>query len=238
MKRLLVLPFFLLAACSSTPDVVPADEAAPTDAAGIQEQAGEAAAEGDAAMAADGGEGMMAEAPTPVPDEPTVVDESAPEGALAVNYEASSVTFVGKSSIVDHPGTFKKFRAVMLQEEEGNWLKTQFRFDIDLRQIATDSEMLDAHLQKEDFFDTAKYPVATFTSDGGVWPRDDGGFDIDGVLTVKGVTKPVTVPFMVEDNTVRLHLDFPRKDFGVGNDSYGDKLLDDVMPVDGVIVLE
>lgn len=237
MKRaLLVLPLFFLAACGGTPDVVPVDEGTPEAPAVVDERpvltndamppSSEAA---DAVVAT--------EEPAPPAHQPTVVDEPAPDDAMPVDYAKSSIMFVGKSSIVDHPGRFNKFRVVM-QQEEGDWLKTKFRFDIDLQNIVTDSEMLDGHLQKEDFFDTANFPVATFESDGGVWPRDDGGFEIDGPLTVKGVTKTVTVSFVAEDKTLRFHLEFPRKEFGVGNDSYGDKLLDEIMPVDGTIVLQ
>lgn len=246
MKRfLLLVPALLLAACGGTPDVAPANDTAAPDSA-MEAQPADDAMMGDDAMptddsmAADGGDGMMADDSAPAmmqEEEPTVVDEPAPADALPINYDASFIAFYGMSSIQNHEGEFKKFRAI-LQQEGDDWLTTKFRFDIDLRHISTDDEQLTAHLQKEDFFDTANYPVATFVSKSGVWPRDDGGFEIDGDLTIKGQTKALTATIYRNDNVLKMHLDVPRKEFGIGNDSYGDKVLDDYTPVDGEIVLE
>jgi hypothetical protein len=48
------------------------------------------------------------------------------------------------------------------------------------------------HIQGEDFLDTAKYPTATFKSTKVVF-EGDKPVSIEGNLTLKGVTKPVTL---------------------------------------------
>ena len=48
------------------------------------------------------------------------------------------------------------------------------------------------HLRGEDFFDTAKYPTATFKSTKVVFEGDKPSA-IEGDLTIKGITKPVTL---------------------------------------------
>jgi len=60
----------------------------------------------------------------------------------------------------------------------------------DVASIDTKDEGRDAHLRSEDFFDAEKYPVIAFTS---TRVREEGGqFYVDGDLTIKDVTKPVT----------------------------------------------
>ena len=63
---------------------------------------------------------------------------------------------------------------------------------IDTTSVDTISPKLNEHLQKPDFFDSAKYPTITFQSTKVVFDGDRP-VSIDGNLTVKGVTKPVTL---------------------------------------------
>ena len=61
-----------------------------------------------------------------------------------------------------------------------------------LAKLDTHVKDLDEHLMKADFFDAAKYPVATFKSTH-VEPLGDQHFKVTGELTVHGVTKPVVL---------------------------------------------
>lgn len=62
---------------------------------------------------------------------------------------------------------------------------------IDTKSVDTGS-ILDEHIQGEDFLDTAKYPTATFKSTRVVFEGDQPA-KVEGNLTLKGVTKPVTL---------------------------------------------
>ena len=64
--------------------------------------------------------------------------------------------------------------------------------NIDMKSVNTGFEVFDGHIQGEDFFDTAKYPTATFKSTKVVFEGDKPK-SIEGNLTLKGVTKPVTL---------------------------------------------
>jgi len=57
-------------------------------------------------------------------------------------------------------------------------------------------EKRDAHLRSEDFFDVERYPEITFRSRG-VRPAGDG-WKLDGDLTIKDVTRPVTLDLEFE----------------------------------------
>lgn len=63
---------------------------------------------------------------------------------------------------------------------------------IDTKSIDTGSKLFDQHIQGEDFLDTAKYPTATFKSTKVIFEGDKPA-KVEGNLTLKGVTKPVTL---------------------------------------------
>src|SRR3546814_353947 len=63
---------------------------------------------------------------------------------------------------------------------------------IDMTSIDTGFEMFDGHIQGADFLDTAKFPTATFKSTKVIF-EGDKPVSIEGNLTIKGITKPVTL---------------------------------------------
>ncbi len=63
---------------------------------------------------------------------------------------------------------------------------------IDMKSVDTGSAMLNEHIQGEDFFDTGKYPTANFKSTS-VKFEGDKPVAVEGNLTIKGISKPVTL---------------------------------------------
>jgi polyisoprenoid-binding protein YceI len=63
---------------------------------------------------------------------------------------------------------------------------------IDMKSVDTGYATFNEHIQAEDFLDTARYPTATFKSTR-VTFEGDRPVSIDGNLTIKGITKPVTL---------------------------------------------
>ena len=63
---------------------------------------------------------------------------------------------------------------------------------IDMKSVNTGFAEFNDHLRSEDFFDTAKHPTAGFKSTRVVFDGDQPKA-IEGVLTIKGVSKPVTL---------------------------------------------
>ena len=63
---------------------------------------------------------------------------------------------------------------------------------IDMKSVNTGFDDFNGHIQGEDFLDTAKFPTATFKSTKVVFEGDKPKA-IEGNLTIKGVTKPVTL---------------------------------------------
>ena len=63
---------------------------------------------------------------------------------------------------------------------------------IDATSVNTGYALFNQHIQGEDYFDTAKYPAISFKSTK-VKFDGDKPVAVDGNLTIKGVTKPVTL---------------------------------------------
>jgi polyisoprenoid-binding protein YceI len=76
---------------------------------------------------------------------------------------------------------------------------------IDMKTIDFGIDALNAHAQTPDLFDTAKYPTATYT--GKLAKFQNGApTEVDGTLTMHGVTKPVTLKinsFMCKDHPMK-----------------------------------
>ena len=63
---------------------------------------------------------------------------------------------------------------------------------IDTTSVNTGLALFNGHIQGADYFDTAKYPTITFKSSK-VKFEGDKPVAVEGDLTIKGVTKPVTL---------------------------------------------
>lgn len=72
---------------------------------------------------------------------------------------------------------------------------------IDMKSVDTGFATFNQHIQGADFLDTAKYPAATFKSTR-VTFKDGTPTAIDGNLTIKGITRPVTLQVNRFVNTV------------------------------------
>ncbi|WP_243472205.1 YceI family protein [Winogradskyella sp. MH6] len=148
------------------------------------------------------------------------------EGKIAINLEKSVVKWKGSMlfSFGNHFGTVD-FKAGSL-EFENNEIKDG-SFVVDMTTIVnTDgdySEDLVNHLKNDDFFDVEKFPESKleFTSFEKV---NDNRLKIDANLTIKNVTKPVTL-FNVEyyPNEQKLSTKFKidRTEFGITYSSKG-----------------
>jgi polyisoprenoid-binding protein YceI len=72
--------------------------------------------------------------------------------------------------------------------------KSTAQLTIQAKSIQTRNQQRDDHLRSNDFLDMDNHPAITFTSTG-VEQVDDSNFKVTGDLTIRGVSKPVTVDF-------------------------------------------
>src|SRR5262245_20958340 len=119
---------------------------------------------------------------------PTGLDAPSP-GQWNVDPAHSSVGFVARHLMISKVrGSFRSFSGSITVGDDP--LASSVSATVDLESVSTGDDGRDAHLRGTDFFDVAAHPTMTFISTGVRAGRD--GYLLDGDLTIKGVTQPVT----------------------------------------------
>jgi polyisoprenoid-binding protein YceI len=138
-------------------------------------------------------------------------------------------------------GSFDAFDG-SLSYDEKNPEKSSVEVSIDAASINTRNGMRDKHLKSPDFFDVEKNPKLIFKSEKISKSADGKALEISGDLTMRGVTKPVTLHTVItgkmDDNFGNSRIGFEasttvnRLDFGIawnksnktGTSMLGDKV--------------
>lgn len=115
---------------------------------------------------------------------------SIPAGTWQVDPAHSAVTFTARHMMVAKVrGKFKDFSADIVIAE--NPQESTVNATVQMASIDTGDSGRDDHLRTNDFFDIENHPTMTFRSTGLEGSGDD--YDLHGDLTIRGVTKPVTL---------------------------------------------
>lgn len=113
-------------------------------------------------------------------------------GTWVIDPSHSEVSFSVRHLLISKvKGKFEKFDATFVTGE--NPLDSSVTASAEVASVNTNDENRDGHLRTNDFFDAPSHPQLTFVSTGVRQSGDD--FLVDGDLTIKGVTKPVTFNF-------------------------------------------
>ena len=117
-----------------------------------------------------------------------------PTGTYAIDPTHSRIGFVARHAMVTKVrGSFNEFDGSGYFDTE-NPTSSHLQLTIKAASIDTRNADRDAHLRSNDFFDMETYPEITFASTA-VEQIDAENYRVTGDLTIKGVTKPVTVDF-------------------------------------------
>ncbi len=103
----------------------------------------------------------------------------------------SSVGFVVKHIVSKVKGQFNEFTGSFRYDPKAPE-KSSVEAVLQAHSINTNMAKRDDHLRSPDFFDTAKYPTATFKSTSAK-SAGDHRLEVPGVLTLHGVSKPVVL---------------------------------------------
>lgn len=131
---------------------------------------------------------------------PTAV--AIPAGTWTVDPIHSTIGFEVKHfGISTFRGRFTGYEGTI---ETGDGTLERVEGTVRVDSVDVRDDQLAGHLQSEDFFDAANHPSIAFASTG--VRQVDGSFELDGDLTIRGVTRPVTLEVEVD---------------GAGEDPYG-----------------
>jgi polyisoprenoid-binding protein YceI len=93
-------------------------------------------------------------------------------------------------------GRFNKFEG-SLEGPDGDYTKARGEVKVEVASIESRAEQRDNHLRSADFFDAERFPYITFKVTG-IEPVDVERFRVKGDLTIKDVTRPITLDATVE----------------------------------------
>ena len=88
-------------------------------------------------------------------------------------------------------GQFKSFE-VQVENPSDDLTQAQVEVKIEVDSIDTKNEQRDQHLKSSDFFDAPNNPTIVFKSTA-ISKEDDENYNITGDLTIKGITKSITL---------------------------------------------
>lgn len=88
-------------------------------------------------------------------------------------------------------GAFNKIDGHVTTEGE-DFSKGDFYFEADIASVNTGNEDRDNHLRSDDFFNVEEYPKLTFRGNE-ISNVNGNTFDLTGEMTIRNVTKPVTI---------------------------------------------
>ena len=146
--------------------------------------------------------------------------------ASAADYSVQPGSTLGFSGIFQGAtfnGEFKHFDA-MIAYDAAKLTASKFDVSVDISSVATGDNDRDNALPGEEFFDTTAFPKAHFVSTA--FRKAGDKVIADGTLTIKGVSKPVSLDVTFtpngKDATLVVTTKLDRRDFNVGSGDYAD----------------
>ena len=111
-------------------------------------------------------------------------------GTWDIDASHSTVGFSVRHMMVSKVrGYFREFSGELVTDADPS--QSSVTATIDMDSIDTRQEQRDAHIKSADFFDVGNHTVMTFRSTGVRAEGED--WHVEGELTLKGITKPVTL---------------------------------------------
>ncbi len=149
---------------------------------------------------------------------------SALTGTYALDPTHTRIGFVARRAMVTKVrGAFNEFEGAASLDFD-DVTRSTASVTITAASIDTRQAQRDAHLRSNDFLAMEEFPTIEFVSIA-ARRTGEGAFELDGDLTVRGVTLPVTIPFTFEGTALdpfgNTRVGFEgsvvinRKDFGV-----------------------
>ena len=112
------------------------------------------------------------------------------ETKWVVDIVHSQVAFGVRHLVGQVHGTFDRWYAV-LQTKDGDWKLGSVNVSVQTASLNTGNSYRDADLRSDRFFAVGRYPEMTFKGTG--FAVADSTVDVNGILTIKGHSKPVTL---------------------------------------------
>lgn len=164
-------------------------------------------------------------------------------GSYDIDAKHSHIGFrVMHMGLAEVPGAFRDFSGTVVYDAK-DVSKSSVSFTAKMTSVDTGVAPRDNHLRNADFFEVEKYPEMTFKSTKVIKAGDK--WEVTGDFTMKGVTKPITLPFTVNGTLkdqrgnvkmgISAQTSINRQDYGV---KYGNKLPDGTLALSDMVKID
>lgn len=155
-----------------------------------------------------------------------------PDEAFSVNHESSRIEFHASATFTKVIGVFHNWQAD-LKIPAGKVENASLTLEIEAASVKTGSGLKDKTVKSHNFFDVETHPTIRFVSSRVLAGPDPSRYLMEGDLTLRGVTKPVSILLTwrpAEDGTRHLTGDceFSRREFGMTHNMPFNKIADKV----------
>lgn len=120
---------------------------------------------------------------------------SAEPQSWAVDPAESEIVFVATQLGAPFEGVFRRFEAD-IRFDQDDLPNSSVTVTIDVASLDTGEDQRDGQAKGPEFFDVANHPKAIFRTSS--ITKTDSGYVADGSLEMKGITKPVQLPFTLD----------------------------------------
>ena len=142
--------------------------------------------------------------------------------------QQSEVSFTSRQMGVPVDGKFTRFAAPVMDFNPKNPAASKMSITVDLASVSIGTKETEAELSKPGWFDTGKFPQATFTANA-VKALGGNRFEVTGNLAIKGASRPVTLPVTLTQagdvTTASGSFLLKRLDFKIGDGEWNDPSL-------------
>ncbi len=105
--------------------------------------------------------------------------------------------------VTETEGKFKIYDGTVQSKTDLDFTDAKIEFSAEVNSVNTEDEKRDGHLKSPDFFDAEKFPKMTFKATSMKPTKVKTTYILEGELTIKGVTKKVTLTAVGASKTVK-----------------------------------
>jgi polyisoprenoid-binding protein YceI len=154
----------------------------------------------------------------------------APEREIAIAREGSMVEFRASATFAKVVGVFQVWN-VTFKLNSDTLADSALDLKIAAESVHTGSGFKDKEVKGKNFFNVKEFPEIRFVSTGVLPDPNPQKFTMTGNLTLRGITRPVTVAFDVDNGPDKLqklkgNFTFNRRDFGMTHNLPFNKVAD------------
>lgn len=146
---------------------------------------------------------------------------AATETAWMVSPDKSRLIFNYSEDGAPAVGGFSRFKADASFDPAAPET-ARMALEIEMDSVELSDSLRTGFVKGDDWFDTADHPTATFELTRMAPTQQPSVFTVEGVLTIKGVSREISAPTLVvvdgDRALARGELSFDRRDFGVDGD--------------------